>query len=148
MFAAAGAPSRQKGGSYFGAIGEFSSGTDKLDNARVHGTTNRVAQEAFANDRAHLRPLPLRAYDAVLTVECLVRPVQQRRACIRGQRAARKIRLDPTLGTTARLWTPQPRLRTVCQHRGRCLRPLNLLTHKDYRNFLPHVLPPAMRFPG
>ena len=41
----------------------------ELANARVHGTTNRVVQEAFTEERAHLRPLPLRAYDAVLTVE-------------------------------------------------------------------------------
>ena len=47
----------------------FATWRAELANARVHGTTNRVVQEAFAAERAHLRPLPLQAYDAVLTVE-------------------------------------------------------------------------------
>lgn len=47
----------------------FAAWCAELANARVHGTANRVVQEAFTEERAHLRPLPLRAYDAVLTVE-------------------------------------------------------------------------------
>ncbi len=40
-----------------------------IANARVHATTNRVVEEAFDEERAHLVRLPVLAYDAVLTVE-------------------------------------------------------------------------------
>ena len=38
-------------------------------NPRVHGTTNRVVNEAFAEEQPHLIALPAHPYDAVLTVE-------------------------------------------------------------------------------
>ncbi len=40
-----------------------------IANARVHGTTNRVVQEAFEEERSHLIPLPQIPYDAVLDVK-------------------------------------------------------------------------------
>lgn len=38
-------------------------------NARVHGTTQRVVAEHFAQERAHLRALPAGRFDAVLRVQ-------------------------------------------------------------------------------
>jgi hypothetical protein len=38
-------------------------------NARTHATTGRVVQEAFAEERPALRPLPLAPYRAVLKLE-------------------------------------------------------------------------------
>lgn len=40
-----------------------------IANPRVHGTTNRVVNEAFAEEQPHLLVLPAHPYDAVLTVE-------------------------------------------------------------------------------
>jgi len=41
----------------------------EIANARVHATTNRVVEEAFAEEQPALLPLPALAYDAVLTIE-------------------------------------------------------------------------------
>jgi transposase len=41
----------------------------ELANPRVHATTDRVVDEAFAEERPHLIPLPALPYSAVLTVE-------------------------------------------------------------------------------
>ena len=48
---------------------QFSDWRTGLANARVHATTGRVVQEAFAEEQTHLVPLPAHPYDAVLTVE-------------------------------------------------------------------------------
>jgi len=42
---------------------------DTVANPRVHATTQRVVNEAFAEERAHLRPLPLAPFRAVLRLE-------------------------------------------------------------------------------
>jgi transposase len=42
---------------------------DSVANARVHGTTQRVVAEHFAEERAQLRPLPALAFDAVIRLE-------------------------------------------------------------------------------
>lgn len=42
---------------------------DEVANARRHATTGRVIQEAFAEERPALRPLPLAPYRAVLKLE-------------------------------------------------------------------------------
>lgn len=42
---------------------------DTVANSRVHATTRRVVQEAFAEERASLRPLPAGPYRAVLRLE-------------------------------------------------------------------------------
>jgi transposase len=42
---------------------------DTVANVRVHGTTQRVVAEHFAEERAALRPLPAVAFDAVLRLE-------------------------------------------------------------------------------
>jgi transposase len=42
---------------------------DTVANARVHATTRRVVSEAFAEERAALKPLPLAPYRAVLKLE-------------------------------------------------------------------------------
>ena len=42
---------------------------DTVANARVHATTKRMVAEAFAEERPHLRPLPLAPYRAVLKLE-------------------------------------------------------------------------------
>ena len=41
----------------------------EIANPRVHATTGRVVDEAFAEERPALRPLPAIAYSAVLTIE-------------------------------------------------------------------------------
>ncbi len=41
----------------------------EIAHVRIHGTTGRVVETAFAEEREHLHPLPARPYDAVLTVE-------------------------------------------------------------------------------
>jgi transposase len=42
---------------------------DTVANPRVHATTRRVVNEAFAEERKHLRPLPLAPFKAVLRLE-------------------------------------------------------------------------------
>ena len=42
---------------------------DQVANPRVHATTRRVVNEAFAEERSHLRPLPLAPFRAVLRLE-------------------------------------------------------------------------------
>ena len=42
---------------------------DTVANPRVHATTRRVVSEAFAEERPHLRPLPLAPFRAVLKLE-------------------------------------------------------------------------------
>jgi transposase len=42
---------------------------DTVANVRVHGTTQRVVAEHFAEERPTLRPLPARAFDAVIRLE-------------------------------------------------------------------------------
>ena len=42
---------------------------DQVANPRVHATTRRVVNEAFAEERPHLRPLPLAPFRAVLRLE-------------------------------------------------------------------------------
>lgn len=42
---------------------------DAVANPRVHATTRRVVNEAFAEERLHLRPLPLAPFRAVLRLE-------------------------------------------------------------------------------
>ncbi len=41
----------------------------RLGNPRVHATTSRVVNEAFAEERAYLRPLPLAPFRSVLKLE-------------------------------------------------------------------------------
>jgi transposase len=41
----------------------------EVANPRVHATTRRIVDEAFAEERPSLTPLPAIAYDAVLTIE-------------------------------------------------------------------------------
>jgi hypothetical protein len=42
---------------------------DTVANPRVHATTNRVVSEAFAEERASLKSLPVAPYRAVLRLE-------------------------------------------------------------------------------
>ena len=42
---------------------------DTVANPRVHGTTGRVVNEAFAEEKPHLLPLPLAPFRAVLKIE-------------------------------------------------------------------------------
>jgi transposase len=42
---------------------------DTVANVRIHGTTQRVVVEHFAEERAALRPLPALAFDAVIRLE-------------------------------------------------------------------------------
>jgi transposase len=42
---------------------------DTVANPRVHATTQRVVNEAFAEEKPHLKPLPLAPYRAVLKLE-------------------------------------------------------------------------------
>ena len=42
---------------------------DTVANPRVHATTQRVVNEAFAEERAHLKALPLAPFKAVLRLE-------------------------------------------------------------------------------
>jgi len=42
---------------------------DNVANPRVHATTQRVVNEAFAEEKPHLKPLPLAPYRAVLKLE-------------------------------------------------------------------------------
>lgn len=51
---------------------QFAAWLTETANARVHGTTNRVVREAFAEEKPHLRVLPALPYDAVLSVERLI----------------------------------------------------------------------------
>ena len=48
---------------------QFSDWRARLANARVHATTHRVVQDAFAEEQPQLIPLPAHPYAAVLTVE-------------------------------------------------------------------------------
>jgi transposase len=47
----------------------FDAWRTEIANPRVHATTNQVINEAFAQEQPKLLPLPLHAYDAVITVE-------------------------------------------------------------------------------
>ena len=49
--------------------GQFDRWRATLANPRTHATTGRVVDEAFAEERPHLVPLPAVAYSAPLTVE-------------------------------------------------------------------------------
>jgi hypothetical protein len=42
---------------------------DTVANPRIHATTQRVVNEAFAEEKPHLKPLPLAPYRAVLKLE-------------------------------------------------------------------------------
>ena len=42
---------------------------DTVANVRLHGTTNRIVAEHFAEERTELKPLPAARFDAVLRVE-------------------------------------------------------------------------------
>jgi hypothetical protein len=48
---------------------QFDQWCAEIANPRVHATTNRGVNEAFAQEQAFLIPLPGHPYDAVLTVE-------------------------------------------------------------------------------
>ncbi|WP_282611429.1 IS21 family transposase [Pelagibius sp. Alg239-R121] len=48
---------------------QFDAWRQEIANPRVHATTNRVVNEAFAEEQDRLTPLPTHPYDAVLTVE-------------------------------------------------------------------------------
>lgn len=48
---------------------QFDQWCAEIANPRVHATTNRVVNEAFAAEQPFLIPLPAHPYDAVLTVE-------------------------------------------------------------------------------
>jgi hypothetical protein len=48
---------------------QFDAWRREVANPRVHATTRRVVDEAFAEEAPHLTPLPLIPYSAVLTVE-------------------------------------------------------------------------------
>jgi transposase len=48
---------------------QFDAWRTEVANPRVHATTRRVVDEAFAEERPSLTPLPAIAYNAVLTVE-------------------------------------------------------------------------------
>ncbi len=48
---------------------QFTEWRTGIANPRTHATTQRVVDEAFAEELPSLRPLPALAYDAVLTVE-------------------------------------------------------------------------------
>lgn len=48
---------------------QFDTWRTEVANPRVHATTRRVVDAAFAEERPSLRPLPAIAYNAVLTVE-------------------------------------------------------------------------------
>ena len=48
---------------------QFDKWRREVANPRVHATTGRIVDEAFAEERSALIPLPAHPYDAVLTVE-------------------------------------------------------------------------------
>lgn len=48
---------------------QFASWRETIANPRRHGTTGRIVAEAFAEERSHLRPLPGRPFEAVLSLE-------------------------------------------------------------------------------
>lgn len=48
---------------------QFTGWRHEVANQRCHGTTRRVVAEAFAEERAALRPLPEQPFDVVLSVE-------------------------------------------------------------------------------
>lgn len=48
---------------------QFAQWSDEIANPRIHATTNRGVNEAFAQEQTVLIPLPAHPYDAVLTVE-------------------------------------------------------------------------------
>ena len=48
---------------------QFDQWCAQIANPRVHATTNKVVNEAFAAEQPFLIPLPAHPYDAVLTVE-------------------------------------------------------------------------------
>jgi hypothetical protein len=49
--------------------GQFRHWLDTIANPRLHATTHRVVNEAFAEEKPALKPLPLAAYQAVLRME-------------------------------------------------------------------------------
>jgi transposase len=55
---------------------------DTVANARVHATTQRVVNEAFAEEKPHLKPLPLAPYRAVLKLERLSDTAATRRKLV------------------------------------------------------------------
>ena len=48
---------------------QFDDWRGKVANPRVHATTGRIVDQAFAEEQSYLVPLPAHPYDAVLTVE-------------------------------------------------------------------------------
>ena len=48
---------------------QFDAWRTEVANPRIHATTRRVVDQAFAEERPSLRPLPAIPYDAVLTIE-------------------------------------------------------------------------------
>ncbi len=48
---------------------QFDDWRGKVANPRVHATTGRIVDQAFAEEQGYLIPLPAHPYDAVLTVE-------------------------------------------------------------------------------
>ena len=48
---------------------QFDDWRGKVANPRVHATTGRIVDQAFAEEQGYLVPLPAHPYDAVLTVE-------------------------------------------------------------------------------
>ena len=48
---------------------QFDDWRGEIANPRVHATTGRIVDQAFAEEQCHLIPLPAHPYDAVLTVE-------------------------------------------------------------------------------
>ena len=49
--------------------GQLRQWLDRVANPRVHATTRRVVNEAFAEEKPHLRPLPLAPFRSVLRLE-------------------------------------------------------------------------------
>jgi len=48
---------------------QFASWRDTIANPRCHGTTRRIVADAFAEEQAHLKPLPGVPFNAVLSLE-------------------------------------------------------------------------------
>jgi hypothetical protein len=48
---------------------QFEAWRTEVANPRVHATTRRVVDEAFAEELPHLKPVPAVRYEAVLTIE-------------------------------------------------------------------------------
>ena len=54
---------------HYGLNAQLRGWLDSVANPRTHATTRRVVNEAFAEERPHLRPLPLAPFRAVLRLE-------------------------------------------------------------------------------